>query len=759
MTRRERQRRRERYRGSPVKKTFLLGATVAVCAVALGALGIVGWVVGVANSAPDISQLKPLDQGQVSQVFTANGSSLGFIHSNTLRTYAPDQTIPQALKQATVAIEDRRFYKHGGVDYQGILRAGVKDLFSGGRSTQGASTLTMQLVDNIYLPAKQRAHRDIKYKIVQAKLAEQLEHKLKKAQILNQYLNDVDYGTLGGQSAIGVAAASELFFNKPVSKLDLPQAALLAGLPQAPSQYNPFKVPLTAKTRRHDVLQAMVKSGYITQARADVADSSGLELQRNDHYNGLSSQPYVFDFVQQELRQKFCPGQPSTAACAKVDQGGLKVYTTIDPVKQAQARQAIVNNEGQPGDPSAAVVTVDPSNGHILAMQTSSTYGRTNGQTTFDYATQSHRQTGSAFKAFVLMTLIHDFQGDPNQTYYNSHELQPGWLPGYPTYHVQTSELSYQGNISVTKATVISDNTVFAQLDADVTPDKVRETAYHMGITSHLAGLPSEGLGAVGVSPLEMADAYATLANGGYHIAPTAITKVILPNGQVNTDFGAPPKTQVFTDGEAYAATQVLKGVIANGTGTAAQFGCPAAGKTGTTSNYTDAWFVGYTPKLSTSVWVGFPDSTTSMNDVNGLGPGFGGTLAAPIWHDYMAAARGGYCGDFPSPTNSFSGTAFAGKYASTGSANTSPGGSGQNGGSGGTSGSPGTTSTNPSRNSQPGSSPQSPSGSGGTSVAPGSGTQPGNRTPPAPGAPPSFTPTPPPPGNGAPPAPGTRKP
>ncbi|MGI8903727.1 MAG: transglycosylase domain-containing protein [Solirubrobacteraceae bacterium] len=757
MTRRERQRRRERYRGSPVKKTFMLGAIVVVCAVALSALGVVGWVVGIADSAPDISQLKPVDQGQVSQVFTADGASLGFIHSNNLRTYAPDNTIPQALKQATVAIEDRRFYKHGGVDYQGILRAGVKDIFSGGRSTQGASTLTMQLVDNIYLPNKAKVHRDIKYKIVQAKLAEQLEHKLKKWQILNKYLNDVDYGTLGGQSAIGVAAASELFFNKPVSKLDLAQAALLAGLPQAPSQYNPFVVPKTATARRHDVLQSMVKSGYITQARADVADSSPLELQRNDHYNGLSSQPYVFDFVQQELRQKYCPSQPPTAACPRVDQGGLKVYTTIDTVKQDQARQAIANNEGQPGDPSAAVVTVDPSNGHILAMQTSSTYGRTNGQTTFDYATQSHRQTGSAFKTFVLMTLIHDFDGDPNQTYYNSHELQPGWLPGYPTYHVQTSELSYQGNISVAKATVVSDNTVFAQLDADVTPDKVRDTAYHMGITSHLAGLPSEGLGAVGVSPLEMADAYATLANGGNHIPPTAITKVIFPTGQVDTTLGAPPKTQVFPDGEAYAATQVLKGVIANGTGTAAQFGCPAAGKTGTTSNYTDAWFVGYTPRLSTAVWVGFPDSTISMNDVNGLGPGFGGTLAAPIWHDYMARATGGYCGDFPSPTDTFSGKAFFGKYASTGNAGTSPGGSGQSGSSssgGGTFGSQSTTQTNPSTNPQPGSSQPSPPGSGGTGVGP-PGTQPGSRNPTGPGTPQSSPPTPSPtpsPGNGAPP-------
>ena len=249
------------------------------------------------------------------------------------------------------------------------------------------------------------------------------------------------------------------------------------------------------------------------------------------------------------------------------------------------------------------------------------------------------------------MTLIHDYDGDPNQTYYNSKELFPGWLPGYPTYHVQTSEHSYQGTISVTKATTVSDNTVFAQLGQDLGMDKVSATAHAMGITSPLTDFPSEALGAVAVSPLEMADAYATLANGGVHIPPTAITKVVFPDGS-ETNLGDPPRKRVFTDGEAYAAHQVLKTVIQSGTGTAADYGCPAAGKTGTTSNYTDAYFDGYTPQLATAVWVGYPNSTISMNDVNGLGPGFGGTLAAPIWHDYMSQASNGYCGDFPLPND-----------------------------------------------------------------------------------------------------------
>jgi penicillin-binding protein 1A len=715
MSRRERHRRRQRHRGSPVKRALLLTAVLGTVGIALGVLGVVGWVVAVADSAPNINDLKPRDPGQLTQVFASDGSALGYIPSPILRTFVPDSQIPQVLRNATIAIEDRRFYKHGGVDYQGILRAGIQDVLGGGKNIQGGSTLTMQLVRNIYLSTQQASSRSIKRKIIEAKLAEELEKKHTKAWILTQYLNDVDYGTLGGQTAIGVGAASQLFFNESVSQLDLAQAALLAGLPQAPSQYNPFQAKDLARARRHDVLVAMVKSRYITQGQANAANGSPLQLHANTVFV-QHREPYVFDYVKQELSAKLCPQTP--ANCSVVETGGLKVYTTIDLKKQQEARQAIANNEGQPGDPAAGLVTVDPATGHILAMATSSQYGRQSGQTSFDYATQSHRQTGSAFKVFVLMTLIHDFQGDPNQTFYNSHLLSPGWLPGYPTYSVHTSELSYAGNISLTDATIRSDNTVFAQLDADVGPDKVRSTAYAMGITSHLDAIPAEGIGGlrIGVSPLEMADAYATLANGGWHIPPTAITKVVFPDGSVK-NLGDPRRKQVFTDGEAYAAIQVLKGVITSGTGTAAQYGCPAAGKTGTTSNYTDAWFVGFTPKLATSVWVGYPNSTISMTDVNGLGPGFGGTLAAPIWHDYMTQASGGYCGDFTPPNNPFQGTAFTGQYAVTGkaSANNTTGAST----TGTTTTSTSTTSTNPYNNPTLYQHQPQPPSTGGGGVAP----------------------------------------
>jgi penicillin-binding protein 1A len=668
MSRRDRQRRRRRNRGSPLKRAFGLFAVLVVCGIAVGALAITGWVVKVAHSAPNLNTRHPHIPGSPSQVFAADGTSLGYIWSPSVHNPLAGNKIPQIIKQATIAIEDRRFYQHGALDYQGIVRAAIKDAVNG-EQLQGASTLTMQLVDNVYLPKKYQSARqshDLKYKIVQAKLAEQLEGRHSKNWILDNYLNDVPYGTVKGQTAYGVGAAAQMFFDKPVSKLTLDQAALLAGLPQAPSDYNPFIDVKAARKRRNEVLQAMVTADDITQAQANAASRRKLEVRSDNRY-GVREDPYVFDYIQQSVARDLCPKTPNH--CPRMNQGGMKIYTTIDLRKQALARQAIVNHEsllaeqGGPGSAAAGLASVDPSNGHILAIASSSDYSQTN----FNYATQAHRQPGSSFKVFVLMTLIHDFHGNPNDTYYTSKPLAAGWLPGYPDYDVHTAEDSYQGNISVTKATVLSDNTVFAQLDADLTPDKVTATAYSMGVTTHLDSLPAEAIGGLrtGVTPLEMADAYSTLANGGTHVPTTIINKIVFPDHSVD-DFGNVKRTTVFTPGEAYEGTQVLKGVITSGTGTAAGYGCPAAGKTGTANNLSNAWFVGYTPRMSTAVWVGYPQGNSIP-----MADGFGGTLAAPIWHDYMSTASGGYCGEFPQPAVPFQGTAYFGHYAQTGGSST----------------------------------------------------------------------------------------
>ncbi|HET9075277.1 MAG TPA: transglycosylase domain-containing protein [Solirubrobacteraceae bacterium] len=658
MSRHQRQR-RSRRRSSPFGRILLGGVIAALLALGGGAVAAVSWVVSTADSAPNISQLRPRIEGQVSEVFASDGTLLGYLSTDVLRKALTQAQQPRLLREATVAIEDRRFFHHGGVDYQGMVRAAISDVFNGSSGTQGASTLTMQLVKNIYLPTQLVDSRSLKYKIVQAKLATELADRRSKNWILTQYLNDVVYGTVGGQSAYGVGAASQMFFDQPnLHKLDLAQMALLAGLPQAPTTYNPFLSPAYARARRSEVLAAMVRSHYISASQAAAANASPLQVHENYSFNTVR-QPYVFDYVRQQLIQRL--GQKT------VDQGGLRVYTSINLQDQADAKQALMANEGQPGDPDATVVTVNPANGEIVAMAQNTTYGLKPGETTVNYATQALRQTGSAFKAFALMTLIHDYDGDPSQTYYDSKFLKPGWLPGYPAYSVQTAEQTYQGVINVTKATTISDNTVFAQLAVDLGIPKVLDMAYAMGITHHQLPVPSIVIGGLnpGVTPLEMADGYATIANGGLHYDPTIINSVTLPSGRSMNLLDTHP-VRVFSPGEAYAATQVLKTVIQSGTGTASNYGCPAAGKTGTTTNYTDAWFVGYSPRLATSVWVGYTQEAQQMQDVNGLGPGYGGTLASPIWKDFMAKAAAGFCGDFTPPAVPWTGKPYVGAHSAS---------------------------------------------------------------------------------------------
>jgi penicillin-binding protein 1A len=713
MSRRERKRQRQRHRGHPLKRVALFSTLFAVCGILMAALIGAGWVVSVADSAPNLKQLPAKDPHPLTAVYASNGTLLGYIHSDTVFVGVRGSRIPLALKHATVAIEDRRFYQHGALDYQGIIRAGIRDVFGKGGSLQGASTLTMQLVDNRYLDGtRYAAHHDLKYKIVQAKLAEQLVKGHSKDWILDNYLNVVPYGTVGGETAIGVGAASEVFFNKPVRKLDLAQMALLAGLPQAPSQYNPFRDPAAARRRRGDVLRAMVQSHYITPAEAAAANAEPLGVHHNTSYS-VRRQPYVFDFIQQQLIQRY--------GLKTVANGGLKVYTTLDLNKEREA-QAAVEQQGGPvldDQPGAGLASIDPTNGHIVALASSATYN----QTKYFYPVQARRQTGSAFKVFALMTLIHDYDGDPNSTYYTSRALPAGWLPEDPTWSVHTDTNTYVGSINITHATTISDNTVFAQLAVDLGPDKLDQTAHAMGITSKLTANPAEVIGGLTncCTMLEMADAYATLADAGVHHRATILSRVVFPDGS-SDNLGDPKPKRVFSDGEAYAATKVLETVIQSGTGTAASYGCPAAGKTGTAENLANAWFVGYTPKLTTAVWVGYPQGNV------GMGPnGFGGTLAAPIWRAYMEAASGGYCGNFPPPATPWSGTAYFGSHSGGGPATRYGYGSGSGTGTGSSAGtgtgSGTTTSTNQYNNPTLFAQPTPPSGSGGTAPPTGPGT------------------------------------
>jgi penicillin-binding protein 1A len=640
----QRQRKARRRRRHTARSTVLLSLGVLATVLVIAILSAVGYVLAIAASAPDLAELKPADKGQLSVVYAADGSRLGFIQSDVLRRVVPWRDIPVDLRRATVAIEDERFYKHGGVDLNAIVRAGIKNLESG-KTVQGGSTITQQLVRALYIKDPKR---DFARKIREAKLASELEEKHSKTWVLHNYLNSVPYGTVGGRTAIGVEAAAVTFFNKHAKNLRLYQSALLAGLPQAPSEYNPFRNPEAAVERRNEVLRQMAENGYINQAEAARAAQRGLGLKHGTRYI-QRREPYFFDYVQEKLIERYGVGV--------VRRGGLRIHTTIDPQMQNQAREAINAYYADPAGPSSAVVAIDPKDGKIRAMASSGTYTQRN----FNLAAQGHRQPGSAFKTFVLTAAIRAGV-DPDSTYYTSKPLNID-DPKFGHWEVKTFGDSYIGTVSLTRATLSSDNTVYAQLILDLGSKKVCETAKLLGITTKLDCYPAEGLGGLtrGVTPLEMAGAYATLASGGVRHRPTGIEKVVFPDGKSENLANSKGK-RVLTDGEAYEVTKVLHQNVLGGTGTRANYGCPAAGKTGTTDEAKDAWFVGYTPELSAAVWVGYPDAGIPMPGAQG------GTLAAPVWNAFMTPAHGDFCGDFPPPTEPAHFSPFFGKYSSTGS-------------------------------------------------------------------------------------------
>ncbi len=627
----QRGRRRQRRRGSIGSKVAILaGVVLAVIAVAV--IGVTSWVLNVAADAPSLASCKHAEHHGNSMIFAANGERLGAIASPEASDPVRLARLPRKLEQATVAIEDQRFFQHGGLDTLGILRAAVTDL-EAGEAVEGGSTITQQLVRDLCI---EHPKKTLKRKIEEAKLALEYSEHHSKRQILGQYLNTATYGTVEGATAVGVGAAARIYFGEPVWKLDVEQLALLAGLPQAPSRYNPLLNPRAARARRDEVLRKMAKLGYLPPPRARALEKRGLELSPSRTYFA-HREPYFFDYVEHLLIAHY--------GAREVRRGGLQVHTTLSPELQLVGRAAIAETLYEPEDPASAFVSIDPRNGDVRAMVNSTDYA----DDQFNLAAQGHRQPGSTFKAFVLTTAIK--QGiDPYSTYYESKPLDLH-LPRWGEWKVHTADEGYQGTINLRQATVTSDNTVFAQLDLDVGPENVAATAKSMGITTHLQGLPAEGIGGLkyGVSPLELADAYATLASGGVRHRPVAIAKVVLPGGKVDHPQGPAPK-RVLSRAVAWQVTRLLRDNITEGTGTAAYTGCVGqAGKTGTTDNETDAWFSGFQPNLATAVWVGYPESNAiSMTDVHGIVV-FGGTFPAEIWHAVYENA-GVECDEFHEP-------------------------------------------------------------------------------------------------------------
>ena len=422
--------------------------------------------------------------------------------------------------------------------------------------------------------------------------------------------------------------------------------------------------PSGTKKRRNEVLGKMAQLGYISRATAQKEMKKGLGLHM-ERYFQKARERYVLDYVQSELIKEY--GRKN------VQRGGYRVYTTIDLKKQKEARAAIADKLAGIG-PSSAIVSIDPANGNIVAMASSQAYGKSK----FNLAAQGHRQPGSSFKTMVLLTALREGVNPSSTSYVSRGTMElddpPCGSPGVARGRSRPTAAQGRGSINLVSATLASDNSVYAQLTSDLGPDKVKETARMMGIKSKLNGFCAESLGGLenGVSPLEMASAYATIANGGYRNRPRMIKKIVDPKGKT---LKLPTRWRVhrvkaFSDGVTYEATKILQQNIQGGTGTHANIGCPAGGKTGTTDKNIDAWFVGFTPRLSTAVWVGFPGSAAvSMNGMYAPTGGNidGGTYPADIWGEYMKQAVGKYCGDFKKPTEPFTSQPFLGHYAREG--------------------------------------------------------------------------------------------
>ncbi len=629
--RRGRLRRQNRKRRSILLLVALLLA--AIVALLLATVAFTGSQILL--SACNLSDLRPLALGENSFLYTDNNRLLGVVPSATNRQPLPLSKISPMLPEASVAIEDARFWQHGALDYRGIARALYQDV-AHGQVVQGGSTITQELVRNLYIGNPQRTlSRKVREACLSEKLFQREQNRYGKharQEILSDYLNEVFYG----RHAYGAEAASRTYFSKDAADLTLVQAALLAGLPQAPTDFDPIAHPQRALVRRNEVLQAMWKNGYISAAKLRSATQKKLELRPGHRYSQLS-EPTFFGWATTQLAHRFHESQ--------VELGGFKATTTLDPRLQGLALHAVSSVLHTPTDPAAAIVSIDPQTG---AVKTMVDYLPSHRPMQFNFATQAHRSTGSAFKPITLATALKE--GDSlYSTFYGPPELfitDPQCATNNGPWDVHNYADEAAGTMDLLDATANSVNTIFAQLIAKVGVGNVQATARNLGVTEQVGGpyfrrACAITLGSVGFTPLELTDVYATFADGGVHHDPEAFESVRSANGKVIEKLTT-KGTRVLSPSVTDQLTYALQGVVQHGTGTAASLGArPVAGKTGTAENFQDAWFCGYVPQLATCVWVGYPKGEISLYNVEGVGAVAGGTLPAEIWHDYMSSAVG----------------------------------------------------------------------------------------------------------------------
>ncbi len=576
-------------------------------------LGFALYLSSLARTLPDLDATKVgLETPRTSVVYAADGSVLAEWHGEQDRTVVPFDSIPMHLRNAVVAIEDQRFYEHKGVDSEAILRA-LKVNAETQQVEQGGSTITQQLVKILFT----KGERTLTRKLKEALLANQLEQKIDKDHVLGTYLNTVYFGS----GAYGAESASRHYFGRPVSSLTLPEAALLAGTIQSPSRFDPIYHPEDSKRRRDVVLDKMAEQGYITPRQARQAKEAPIGI--NPREDVRQTAPYFVEYVKRDLIDRL--------GSKAVFGGGLRVYTTLDPAIQEAAEKSAARLSAE-ADPEVAIVTVRPSDGRVLAM----VGGRDFAKNQFNLAAQGRRQPGSAFKPFVLVTALEKGVG-PQQVF----EATPYSVPVKDgVWQVDNYEnRKTKPRITLQAATNWSVNAVYARLIMQVGAKNVVKTARRMGITTPLDPDPAIALGGLkrGVSPLEMASAYGTLANEGVHAVPTGILRVTDDAGKPVYEPKTKP-TRALDRAVAVQASLMLHEVVEQGTATKAKFGKWAAGKTGTTQSYRDAWFVGWSGDMATAVWVGYPQAQIAMTNVHG-DKVTGGSIPAEIWSAYMKQA------------------------------------------------------------------------------------------------------------------------
>lgn len=592
---------------SPMRRFLWIVGILVFLIIAGAGCGFIGATM---SDLPEVANVKPAAS---SQIYDVHGNLITTVHATENRLPVKLSQVPKDLQNAFIATEDNRFYSHHGVDPIGIMRAIWVNIAHDGVA-EGGSTITQQLARNAFLTQD----RTLKRKIMEAMLAIRIEQYYTKQEILEMYLNQIYFG----QGAYGVQAAAHVYFGKNVQDLDLAQSAMLAGLPQSPNYYSPLTNYKAGKARQAVVLGQMVKYDYIDQATADKAKDEDLGLrEKSEAAHSDNNASYFIDYVISEIAEKY--GDDA------VYKDGLKIYTTIDMKAQDAAVQAMHNLPNFYTDdkgltqPQGALIAINPHNGYIVAM----VGGR--GDDSFNRAVLAERQPGSAFKPFVYLAAIQD--GMTPGTVMDDKKIEfNGWSP-------KNYEGTYSGQMTLHYALQHSVNTIAVQLADAVGMRKVLNLASSLGITT-LDDSKDNNLAAAlggltdGVKPIDMAVAYGTLANGGVKVKPVAITKIVDRNGQV-VEENSTEEQRVVDPKYAYVITNMLESVMSGGTGGGASIGRPAAGKTGTTDESKDAWFVGYTPDLVAAVWMGDDYGIETLDGI------VGGTVPAVIWRDFMSQA------------------------------------------------------------------------------------------------------------------------